>query len=156
MNTKVRASIVVIVVAVASVGFAWARLPDGLLDNDREAIIRVAHDYIDGFYEANGERMNRALHPNLAKRDVTRDSDTGKDMVRNMTAQQLVEVTESGYGARVAEQEGRQSDVTILDVFENVASVKIVAITWIDYLHVGKVDGEWKIINVLWEWKPDQ
>jgi hypothetical protein len=156
MNTKVRASIVVIVVAVASVGFAWARLPDGLLDNDREAIIRVAHDYIDGFYEANGERMNRALHPNLAKRDVTRDSETGKDMVRNMTAQQLVEVTESGYGARVAEQEGRQSDVTILDVFENVASVKIVAITWIDYLHVGKVDGEWKIINVLWEWKPDQ
>ena len=51
-------------------------------------------------------------------------------------------------------EDQRQSDVTILDVFENVASVKVVASTWIDYLHIGRVDGEWKIINVLWEMKP--
>ena len=25
---------------------------------------------------------------------------------------------------------------------------------WVDYLHIGKVNGEWKIINVLWETKP--
>lgn len=35
-------------------------------------------------------------------------------------------------------------------------TVKIIAITWIDYLHVAKVDGEWKIINVLWAMKPSE
>jgi hypothetical protein len=32
--------------------------------------------------------------------------------------------------------------------------VKIVASDWVDYLQVAKFNGEWKIINVLWELKP--
>jgi len=44
--------------------------------------------------------------------------------------------------------------VTILDRFENAASVKVIASDWIDYLHLAKVDGRWVIINVLWELKP--
>ena len=41
--------------------------------------------------------------------------------------------------------------LTILDIFENAASVKVIARDWIDYLHVGKYNGEWRIVNVLWE-----
>ncbi len=123
--------------------------------SDREAIIQVAHDYIDGFYEGNTERMQRALHPDLAKRDIVGDRETGMQRVRNMTAQQLIEVTGSGSGKQIAERDGRQCDVTILDIFHDVATVKVVAITWIDYLHVARVDGEWKIINVLWALKPE-
>jgi hypothetical protein len=44
--------------------------------------------------------------------------------------------------------------VTILDVYENAASVKIVASDWIDYLHVARWNGSWRIVNVLWELKP--
>jgi Putative lumazine-binding len=53
-------------------------------------------------------------------------------------------------------KEKRQNDVTVLDVFENAASVKIVATDWIDYLHVAKFNGRWVIVNVLWELKPQQ
>jgi hypothetical protein len=45
-------------------------------------------------------------------------------------------------------------EVTILDRYNNAAVVKIVASDWIDYLEVAKINGEWKIINVLWELKP--
>jgi Putative lumazine-binding len=45
-------------------------------------------------------------------------------------------------------------EVTILDHYNNTAVVKIVASDWIDYLEVAKFNGEWKIINVLWELKP--
>jgi hypothetical protein len=127
---------------------------DNALQADREAIIQVAHDYIDGFYEGSTERMERALHPDLAKRDIVTDRASGTQRVRNMTAQQLVDVTGSGMGQQIAERDGRQSDVTVLDIYHDVATVKVVAITWIDYLHVARVDGEWKIINVLWAWKP--
>ena len=48
----------------------------------------------------------------------------------------------------------QQKDVTILDIYENAASVKVVAGAWIDYLHVARSDGRWQIVNVLWELKP--
>ena len=49
-----------------------------------------------------------------------------------------------------------QPDVTVLDVFENAASAKIVASDWVDYLHLARWNGEWKIVNVLWELKPQE
>ena len=36
-------------------------------DADRQAITQTALDYVEGWYEANPERMERALHPDLAK-----------------------------------------------------------------------------------------
>ncbi|HLE32869.1 MAG TPA: nuclear transport factor 2 family protein [Bacteroidota bacterium] len=41
-----------------------------------------------------------------------------------------------------------------MDIYNNTASVKAIMSGWIDYLHVAKWNGEWKIVNVLWENKP--
>lgn len=120
---------------------------------DREAIKQTALDYIEGYYEGNPERMERALHPDLAKRIVRTDPATGKNKIENMTAQRLVQITQMRQG-RPTPKEKQQKDVTILDVFENAATVKVVAADWIDYLHVSKFDGRWVIVNVLWEMKP--
>ena len=38
--------------------------------SDAVAIKQTALDYIEGWYEGNAERMERALHPELAKRIV--------------------------------------------------------------------------------------
>jgi hypothetical protein len=38
-------------------------------------------------------------------------------------------------------------------VFGNVATVRIDAHEWVDYLHLIRWNGEWKIIHVLWELK---
>ena len=63
----------------------------------------------------------------------------------------LVLGTRAGGGKKPESQ--RQEDVTILDRFQNAAMVKIVANDWVDYLQVAKFNGQWKIINVLWEMK---
>jgi len=149
-------AVAVLLLAVASAAFIGGGSSVSLSDADRDAITQVALDYIDGFYEGSGVRMKRALHPDLAKRNIVTDRSTRTEVVRNMTAEQLIEVTGQGFGERIAKKDGRRSDVTILDVFGEVASVRIDAMTWIDYLHVAKVDEEWKIINVLWEWRPEE
>jgi hypothetical protein len=46
--------------------------------------------------------------------------------------------------------------VKILDIFRNTASVRAEMSGWIDYMHIAKWNGEWKIVNVLWETKPRQ
>lgn len=45
----------------------------------------------------------------------------------------------------------QQKAVTILDRFENAATVKIIASDWIDYLQLAKFNNRWVIVNVLWE-----
>jgi hypothetical protein len=119
---------------------------------DSSAIRATALDYIEGWYAGDAARMERALHPDLAKRIVRMGQD-GSSSLSNMTAKQLVEATKGGYGKQTPDNE-QQKDITILDIFGNVAVVKIVARDWIDYLHIGKFDGQWVMINVLWELKP--
>jgi hypothetical protein len=119
---------------------------------DSTAIRQAALDYIEGWYQGDGARMERALHPELAKRIVRADSSAG-DWVSSMGASQLVAGARGGFGREVPAAE-QKTDVTILDVFRNTASAKIDAGPWIDYLHLARVNGRWVIVNVLWEMLP--
>lgn len=120
-------------------------------DADRQAITQTALDYVEGWYEANPERMERALHPDLAKR-VVFTNERGQSRLDQMSAMGLVQGVKRG-GGKDTPKEKQQKDVTILDVFENAASVKAVMSGWIDYMHMAKVNGRWVIVNVLWELK---
>lgn len=120
--------------------------------SDSAAIRQAALDYIEGWYGGDAARMERALHPELAKRIVRADS-AGGDWIASMGASQLVAGSRAGFGREVPPAE-RKTLVTILDVFGNTASAKIDAGPWIDYLHLARVNGRWVIVNVLWEMVP--
>ena len=123
-------------------------------DADKQAITQTALDYVEGWYEGNAERMERALHPDLAKRVVFTD-ERGRSRLEQMSAMGLVQGVKRG-GGKDTPKEKQQKDITILDVFENAASVKAVMSGWIDYMHMAKVNGHWVIVNVLWELKRKQ
>ena len=120
---------------------------------DDEAITKTALDYIEGWYTGDAARMERALYPELAKRMISTDPKTGRSQFNHMGALALVQRTREGIGTKIP-ADRQLKDVTILDRFNNAAVVKIVASDWIDYLEVAKFNGDWKIINVLWELKP--
>lgn len=119
---------------------------------DSAAIRQTALDYIEGWYEGNAERMERALHPDLAKRIINVDQ-RGRNMLGHQSAMTLVQNTRRGGGKETPAAE-RRTDVRILDVFGMTASVRVDADRWIDYLHIAKWNGRWVIINVLWENRP--
>ena len=121
---------------------------------DAVAIKQAALDYIEGWYEGNAERMERAVHPELAKR-IVHTNPQGRSRLDQMGAMTLVLGTRRG-GGKDTPKDRQEKDVTILDVYENAASVKVVASDWIDYLHVAKFGGRWVIVNVLWELKPQK
>ncbi len=119
---------------------------------EQAAIKQTALDYVEGWYEGNAERMERALHPELAKR-IVRTSPEGRSRLDQMSAMALVQGARRG-GGKETPKEKQQKDVIILDIFENTASVKAVMSDWIDYMHMAKYNGHWVIVNVLWELKP--
>ena len=83
--------------------------------SDTAAIRQAALDYIEGWFEGDAVRMERALHPELAKRIVRADS-TGGDWISSMGASQLVAGSRAGFGREVPAAE-QKTLVTILDVF---------------------------------------
>ena len=121
-------------------------------DADREAIKRTALNYAEGWYEGNAEKMESALSPDLAKR-IARTNDKGQSSLGQMTAMTLVQATRGGSGKATAKEE-QQKDITILDITGGAATVKLEMRDWIDYMHIGKMNGKWVIVNVLWEMKP--
>jgi hypothetical protein len=121
--------------------------------SDEDAIKVTALNYIEGWYEGDAARMESALHPELAKRMISTDPKTGHSQFNHMGAMQLVQNTRHGGGNKTPKDQ-QLKEITILDRYNNAAVVKIVASGWIDYLEVAKFNGQWRIINVLWELKP--
>jgi len=117
---------------------------------DSVAIRQAALDYIEGWYEGDADRMAAALHPELVKRIVVTDRQNQKNRLDQMDASTLIDATRQG-GGRDTPPARQRRDVRILDIFGNTSSVRVDAGDWIDYMHLARFDGEWKIINVLWE-----
>ena len=118
---------------------------------DIEGITQASRDYIEGWYSANAERMQRSLHPDLVKRTLTHDVQKDTWLIRQpTTAEEMVEHTRTGGGSWVPEPE-RTFEIVILDVFRHIASVKVLSRDMMDYLHLVKLNDRWSIVNVLWE-----
>ena len=116
---------------------------------DSAGVRLAALDYIEGWYSGDGERMAKALHPELAKRIMLTDT-LGNYWIRDMGASELIRGTRAGGGTRTPAAD-RRTEVRILDIFQNAASARIDAGGWIDYLHLVRWHGQWVILNVLWE-----
>jgi hypothetical protein len=122
--------------------------PDTLPEADALAIRQAALDYIEGWYSGNAERMEGCLHPDLAKRTIFPDP-RGFDRLEPISAMGLVIATRNGAGCKTPEDR-RRKEITILDVFGGAASVRVDAANFVDFLHLGKLNDQWQIVNVLW------
>jgi hypothetical protein len=117
--------------------------------DDETKIRAAALDYIRGVLEADPACMERCLHPELAKRAYI-PGVNGKPQLSHMSALNLIRDAKTW---KVVPD--RRAEVVILDRYEGAASVRTTFDDWIDYMHIVKVGGEWKIINVLWELTPE-
>jgi hypothetical protein len=117
--------------------------------DDKAAIRQAALDYIEGWYEADAVRMDRALHKELAKRILT--STGGTERFTSLSKAQMVEATQKG-GGKNRPAETRNIKVEILDIYRDIASVRTECADFIDYLQLARSEGQWKIVNVLWQY----
>jgi len=120
--------------------------------SEREKITAAALDYMKSWYSGEAFRMERALHPELAKRAYLPGSD-GKPEISRLTAPELIERVRAGRGRSETDH---RAEVQILDIFGRAASVRARMSGWVDYMHLTKIGDDWKIINVLWELTPER
>src|SRR5437773_4112332 len=90
--------------------------------DDNDAIKKTALDYIEGWYTGDAPRMERALHPELAKRMISTDPKTGRSQFNQMGAMALVQHTRDG-GGKKTPRERQLKEITILERYNNAAIV---------------------------------
>jgi len=106
------------------------------------AIERAVLDYYEGWFEADGGRMERALHRDLVKRKAG-------ESLGILTAERMIELTTQGEGRTDA----GEVEITIDDVHEDIANVTVIGGPYYEYLHLVRTDEGWKIANALWRSK---
>jgi hypothetical protein len=139
------------VIRVSLLLFASLTLTRAALAQSREdsvAIRATADDYLIGWYDGDAARMERALHPELAKRNVA-TMDNGRSRFGHMGAMAMVQLTR-GRANTPQPRDQRLLETTILAIHKNIASVRIVSHDFVDLVSMAKSDGRWVIVNDLW------
>lgn len=120
---------------------------------DKDEINRVIRDYIEGYYVGDAKRVEAALNPELAKRVVGRTKE-GKDILKSGGAPEMIKMTADQDGPKYYPAGKRRLEIKIFEIDGKMASAKVTAQDWIDYIHLGKVDGKWSIVNIIWKMTP--
>jgi hypothetical protein len=130
-----------------------AQSPEAMLRAEiTKAIEATCFDYLDGQLEGNPARVARALHPDLAKRQVVDETEDEKLGLRRMSKDELVDLTKEG--ALKTPREKCDRSCKVLDISGNAAVVKAETPWFLDYFHVGQFGKRWVIVNALWYSKP--
>ena len=114
--------------------------------NDSDKITKTILNYVDGWYEANDSKMNTALSKYLVKRRVV-----SEDEIWDINKEWMINATKEGKG-KIETLGNAIKEIVILDITEKIATAKLISNDFIDYLHLIKIDDNWEIVNVLWEY----
>jgi Putative lumazine-binding len=118
-------------------------MSDALADVD--AVARVATEYFQSWFAGDGERMRACLHPALAKRTPEQPGAESLILHEDPT-ETLVADTVSGEGTGYKPYQ----EVTVLDVFRDIATVMVRSEPFVEYLHFARFGHRWLIVNALY------
>lgn len=113
--------------------------------SDEAAIRATVADYIEGYYLSDPVRMERSLHPHYLKHTIS-TSDGQLNVIEKRGTDMVLEVRNK---KEVTPASQRKKEITIFAVDGDVASVKLVATAWTNYITLLKQSGEWKILSVV-------
>jgi hypothetical protein len=132
------------------VGECNGGLETRMSDRPNEDAVRAAtSDYIEGWFDGDAARMERALHPELAKRCRGIEGDD-PDALETLSATEMIDATADGEGQR-EDAPDRQIEIKIEYLSEDIASVTLLDHRYVDLLQLIRMPEGWRIVNAVWE-----
>ncbi|WP_452226187.1 nuclear transport factor 2 family protein [Lacinutrix cladophorae] len=120
---------------------------------DSTEIKEKALGYLIGLQQLKPELMNTVMNDSLNKVTIGWDRATKKEYSRRTTKAQMIEFANSWNKSNTMFPDPPNNKVTILDIYNRIANVKLVSDNWVEYLHLMKLDGTWQIVNLIWQHK---
>ncbi len=117
---------------------------------DAAAIRSCLLDYFEGWFDGDAVRMDRALHPGLAKHSLGQDP-TRSEVLDVMTKDEMVELTGQGFG-RQRDTPDRAIQIDIASVSGDIASAIVHSAVYVEYALLARTSAGWRITSTLWRW----
>lgn len=118
--------------------------------DEKAAVERAVLDYIEGVYEVRTDLIQRGVHPDLKMFGY---KGATKESAATMTFSQLIDFA-SKYNADGKIPKDGSKEVKVFEVEANLASARLTSSWGTDMIHLVKEDGQWKIMQVIWQAKP--
>lgn len=131
---------------------AWVEdaIDETIRPDDEAAIRSCILDYFEGWFDGDAARMNRALHPDLAKHSLDQGP-TRSDGLAVTTKDEMVEATRQGVG-RSRDVPDRAIRIDIAGVSGNIASVVVHSAVYVEYALLARTAEGWQITATIWHW----
>jgi Putative lumazine-binding len=130
---------------------AWiAASPPEATADDLGAIRATVLDYFEGWFDGDAVRMDRALHPGLAKHAIGQDANRS-DILDITTKAEMVDATRRGTG-RQEDGPDRAIRVEVVAVSGDIASVVVHSAVYIEYALLARTGEGWRITGTIWQW----
>lgn len=120
---------------------------DKVAPPDSVVVKQVALDFYDGYYSGAIARVDKSIHPDINRvtpRDIPQ---TGRTVLNYSTYSALIENTRARVG--FLPDTARHISVKIINIDTDVANLKVTSAAFTDFIQLVKLDGIWKIINVI-------
>jgi hypothetical protein len=119
--------------------------PQGVANAEVEkaAVAQVLKDFFDAVPAGDVARVERLVHPEAAMRTFG-PSPAGRLVLREGNRESLVEQVRTK-----AVPAPQAPTVTVLDVYDNLASAMVATPTSVSYWHLAKQNGQWRLVNRL-------
>ncbi len=139
-----------------TIEMAWTAeaVDETIRPDDAQAIRSCLLDYFEGWFDGDAGRMDRALHPGLAKHCL------GQDRARSQTLDvttkdEMVEATREGRG-RLRDLPDRAIRIDITGVSGDMASATVHSAVYVEYALLARTSDGWRITSTLWHWADGQ
>ncbi len=120
---------------------------------DSIEIKKLSLGYLVALQDLKPNLMNEVLNDSLNKVTIGWDRTTKKEYARATTKAQMIENAATWNKSNTKFPFNPSNTITILDIYNRIATVKLVSDNWVEYLHLIKQDGTWSIVNLIWQYK---
>ncbi|GAB5495256.1 MAG: hypothetical protein Phyf2KO_03360 [Phycisphaerales bacterium] len=123
-------------------------------EEDKAEIEQLIRDYVVGFYEIDGDKVQSTCHTGLSKRTVEHTQEGKVGFFRPITYEEIYLLAET-FNRHFNFSPSARCEIDIYYADDKHAAAKVLAASWFDYFQIAKVEGEWTIVNIMFEGLPE-
>lgn len=119
---------------------------------DTILIKEAIYNYALGWFEGKPDLMEKALYYDFDKRMIALD-EHGKTKISGNNAMSMYQKTRSRAEKPIPHDEAikKIKEVGVFEIYDQIASGYVKSDSWTDFILLAKVDGEWKMMSVIWQ-----
>jgi hypothetical protein len=126
----------------------WRPPAKTVTEPDKVSLSAVARDYLAAMAGKNGQAVQEVLHPAVTFRVVGPAPASSRLIVQDALADYVADLVNAGR-MPLPPEAGGTGAVTVLDAYEDIATVKLAAGPFLQYAHLARLAGRWRVINAL-------